>query len=91
MVYTEDPKTGYRELRQALEQGMVCEVDHDTYWYYLEVIPPVWMFRTLDIPGVGRRPCYGFAEGTERITAFWREEEGSGVRYFAWLTREVAR
>ena len=49
--------------------GAVWEVDEETYFYYLEVLPPQFMDAR----------CYCFAEGAESYLLFWRRDD----RYFA--------
>lgn len=55
--------------------GTVAEVDEETYFYFLEVLPPHFL----------AGPVFGFAEGFTPYTLFWQ----SGSRYFArQLTRD---
>lgn len=43
--------------------GRIAEVTEETYWYFLEVLPPKHM-----------RCCmFAFAEGAEPIRLFWRK------------------
>ena len=57
-------------LQEARERpGTTCEVEEETYFYYLEVLPPQFM----DVR------CFCFAEGAESYLLFWRRDD----RYFA--------
>jgi len=47
--------------------GSVCEIDRETYDWFLEYLPPKWM-------GSG----FAFAEGAEPIKLFWK----NAGRYF---------
>jgi hypothetical protein len=75
----------------ALHTGATIEITEGTFDYFLEVLPPVYMGRTLTIEGQSRRVTFGFAEGAEPITAFWTEQQQSEVRYFCKRTEEVNR
>ena len=56
-------------LEEATKRpGAVCEVDEETYFYYLEVLPPQLMLGG----------CFGFAEGASPYVLFWRR----GGRFF---------
>ncbi len=75
----------------ARDRDGIVEVAADLFDYFLEVLPPVWMNRSLRLPTGEIRTCsFGFAEGHERITAFFRRPSaGGGYRYFAFLTPEI--
>ena len=45
--------------------GRIAEVGEDTYWYFLEVLPPKHM----------RCSMFAFAEGAEPLRLFWRRED----------------
>jgi len=45
--------------------GRIVEVTEDTYWYFLEVLPPKHM----------RCSMFAFAEGAEAIRLFWRKDQ----------------
>ena len=45
--------------------GRISEVTEDTYWYFLEVLPPKHM----------RCSMFAFAEGAEAIRLFWRKDQ----------------
>ena len=44
--------------------GRIAEVTQETYWYFLEVLPPKHM----------RCSMFAFAEGAEAIRLFWRKD-----------------
>lgn len=46
----------------------IAEVDEETYWYFLEVLPPRWM-------GPGG---FAFGEGADHLRLFWK----AGGMYF---------
>jgi hypothetical protein len=75
----------------ALESGQRIEITQDTFDYFLNVLPPVYMRRTLVFGSEIRNAWFGFAEGCEQITAFWIEKCGSRTRYFCQRTDEVNR
>ncbi len=41
----------------------VAEIDEETYWYFLEVLPPKYM----------RGHLFAFAEGAEALRLFWQK------------------
>jgi hypothetical protein len=45
--------------------GRIVEVTEDTYWYFLEVLPPKHM----------RCSMFAFAEGAEAVRLFWRKDQ----------------
>ena len=62
------------------------EMDEESWYYWLEVLPPVHMGRNVILPnGEKIRAACGFAEGAEEITVFWR----FAGRHFGCRTRTV--
>lgn len=55
--------------------GRINEVTEETYWYFLEVLPPKMM----------RSNFFAFAEGQEPLTLFW---ESNGKHFCRRLTEE---
>jgi len=53
-------------------EGHVCEVDGETYDYFLEVLPPRWM-------GLGG---FAFGEGADPLRLFWAANTQHGRQYF---------
>lgn len=69
--------------------GRMVEIDEELFMYFLEVLPPVHMaYMAHFADGTQRWVHFGFAEGYERVTAFWRAG-AEDTRYFARLTKEM--
>jgi hypothetical protein len=64
----------------------VEEIDEETWYYFLGVLPPVYMNRDLIIDGKPIHASFGFAEGAEPVTAFWSE---AGGKYYRQLTNQM--
>src|SRR5687768_3031222 len=43
----------------------IAQVDEETYWYFLEVLPPKYQ----------RESLYAFAEGAEALRLFWQKSD----------------
>lgn len=71
----------------AMHSGDAVEIDVSMYWYWLEVLPPATMRETYDFPDGPVRSQFGFAEGWDYITAFWKAEG----RYFCRRTTVMNR
>jgi hypothetical protein len=71
---------------KAMHSGEEVEIDEEMYYYWLEVLPPVFMGRTLGFPDPQHpmRYDFGFAEGAEPITVFWRNPDRT--RFFCRRT-----
>ncbi len=52
------------------QQGRIVAIDAETWWWYLDVLPPRWM----------RGDAFVFAEGYDRFRLFWRRGEEHFVR-----------
>jgi hypothetical protein len=63
---------------RAAEVGKKVPVTEETYWYFLEVLPPVFMFGVVK----GELADFGFAEGADEVIAFRKD----GEKHFAWRT-----
>lgn len=50
-------------------EGQIISIDEETWWYFLEVLPPRWMSGS----------AFVFCEGYDRFRLFWQR----GDRYFA--------
>ena len=61
------------EMLKAMHSGEVFRLDQETYDYWLEVLPPVYMFKDQTVKGDKIRCTFGFAEGAEQITDFWND------------------
>ena len=74
----------FAEFIEARTKGVRCEIDEEMYDYFLEVLPPCFMSRTVVLcDGSVVRADFGFAEGVEILTAFWRK----GDKFFAQKVR----
>lgn len=70
----------WNEAIEAMNSGEQIEVDEEFYWYFLEVLPPIFMNKYLE--QFRRRVDFGFAEGYEKVKVFWKEGNGEHTRYF---------
>ena len=62
------------------------EVSKEKYYYYLEVLPPIHYGKNVRlVDGTTRDVDFGFAEGWERVMAFWKD----GDKFFRCNTTEV--
>ena len=62
--------------------GTIAEIDAETYWYFLEVLPPKYMNGGL----------FAFAEGAESLRVFWRNGDAYFCRPLTWdETQEFCR
>ncbi len=75
-------KAKWAEFLTARDTGKRVEISKAIYWYFLEVLPPVTWNQTYVLDGQEIHSQFGFAEGTEEVTAYWRE----GKRYFCQKT-----
>ena len=75
-IYTKE--NDWKEFIAALDRGDICQIDEEIFYYFLEVLPPQYMDRIQDVAGVGMKRCtFGFAEGAEYVTDFWRVVKAS--------------
>ncbi len=56
--------TGPEMLGRVGADGRIAEVDHDTYWHFMEVLPPRWI----------DRDAFCYAEGLEPFWLFWKRQ-----------------
>jgi hypothetical protein len=78
----------WREFIEAMHSGQPAEIDQELFDYFLDVLPPVYMGRTVKLAtGETVRASFGFAEGAEIITAFYR----LGGRLYCCQTTERAK
>lgn len=53
----------------------IHQISEETYWYFLEVLPPKWM----------DRQHYAFAEGEEPLQLFWESKRDEfRTRLLSW-------
>ena len=64
----DEGETHAEMLERTRSVARIAEVDEETYWYFLEVLPPRWIKGTF----------FCFAEGAEPLWLFWQQ----GRRYF---------
>ena len=64
--------------------GKTLEIDEEMMYYWLEVLPPVFMHKTLPYPDPKHpvRYSFGFAEGREHIHLFYQTGSGIEKKYF---------
>ena len=83
----------WKEFIKAMHSGNEFEVDAEMFDYWLGVLPPVFMGRTITwVPcheGHPMKVDFGFAEGAESITVFWRSLDGK--RFFGQRTHKINR
>jgi len=56
-------------IERTGQPGRACEVDEETFDYFLDVLPPRWM---------GSRSIFAFGEGADHLRLFWQ----SGDRWY---------
>jgi hypothetical protein len=54
--------------------GKIAAIDEETFWYFLEVLPPKYQTGGL----------FAFAEGAEALRLFWRKGERYFCRQLTW-------
>jgi hypothetical protein len=73
---------------KAMDSGEQFECDEGMYDYWLGVLPPRFMGKYVSWPdGQQVLAGFGFAEGADYITAFWKV----GERFFGRRTNIMAR
>lgn len=55
-------------------ESRIAVIDEETYWYFLEVLPPKYQ----------RGNLFAFAEGAEALRLFWRHGEEYFCRQLTW-------
>ena len=81
-VYGVEP---WADFIAARATGAILEIDEEVFYYWLEVLPPVYMNKDQNAGGKLRRCSFGFAEGAEPVTDFWLE----GKRFFCQLSTRM--
>ena len=87
--YADETKGAWDSFIKAMQSGDEVEVDEEMYDYWLGVLPPVFMGLVLPFPDPKRprRYDFGFAEGVELVTVFWRV----AARFFCRRTNIMNR
>jgi hypothetical protein len=80
--YEDETPGAWGEFITAMHSGHRFECDEAMFDYWLEVLPPAWMGRTVTLDGVPIRTSFGFCEGYDFVTAFWKQ----GGRFFGQRT-----
>ena len=62
---------GWADFLAAMHSGEEAEIDEEMFYYFLEVLPPIFMNRTVRVGGELRRVDFGFAEGADFVTYFY--------------------
>jgi hypothetical protein len=72
MIHCREDKTegAWSRFIEAMHSGEEVEIDEEMYYYWLEALPPVFMYKVID----GKKYEFGFAEGAEPVTVFWRKD-----------------
>ena len=52
-------------IERISQPGLIADVDEETYFYFLEVLPPKYQ----------RGGLFAFAEGAEALRLFWQKSE----------------
>lgn len=78
----ESDKETWKEFMDAMHSGQPFECDEEMFMYWLEVLPPRYMGEMKNINGKEHLCSFGFAEGRDLITDFWREKDESGVIHY---------
>jgi len=72
------PKPGGEPWRDTIRrisvEGRTSEIDAETYWHFLEVLPPRFLLGYL----------FAFAEGLAPLLLFWRRGEEHFCRQLSW-------
>ena len=69
------PDEQWPELIQRIsESGRIAEIDEETFWYFLEVLPPKYQ----------RGGLFAFAEGAEALRLFWQKGDCHFCRQLTW-------
>jgi hypothetical protein len=68
----------WKEFIAALTTGERCQIDSEIFEYFLGVLPPRWMGKTVKVGGEWIHCDFGTGEGMEATTAFWQK----GDQYF---------
>jgi len=77
----------WKEFIAAMNSGQIFEIDEENYYYWLEILPPIYMGQTQIINGQPIRCSFGFAEGREYIKDFWTKDG----RFFGKMSDRLNR
>lgn len=72
------PRPANEEWKALIDRismpATIAETDEETYWYFLEVLPPKYQ----------RGNLFAFAEGAEALRLFWQKGERYFCRQLTW-------
>lgn len=75
-------ETWRKKIRRISVPGRIAEIDKETYWHFLEVLPPRFLEGDL----------FAFAEGMAPLLLFWRRGRRCLCRQLSWgETRKFCR
>jgi len=84
-VYSYDDQTpeSWKEFIRLLDNCEIVQIDESMFYYWLEVLPPVYMHKDQLIDGVSRFCSFGFCEGSDYVIDFWHTKTATGehLRY----------
>jgi hypothetical protein len=80
------PRPGNEEWASMIQRistpATIAAIDEETYWYFLEVLPPKFQ----------RGNLFAFAEGAESLRVFWQTGGAYFCRQLTWdETQEFCR
>ena len=83
----------WKEFIVVMHSGEKFECNEKMCFYWLEVLPPIFMYQKIDfLPGHEGKPAhvdFGFAEGCDLVTVFWRSLDKK--RFFGQRTKKQNR
>lgn len=70
--YGDETPGAWDAFIRAMNSGEQFECNEEMYYYWLECLPPAFMYRLVEWPdGFKVKAHFGFVEGADYITAFW--------------------
>lgn len=74
--HTDLPETETWEevMNRTRIENTIHEINEETYWYFLEVLPPKWFNGNV----------FAFAEGQEPLRLHWRKRQQYFCRQLTW-------
>lgn len=85
----------WEEFIKVFTSGQRFEVDEEMWDYWLEVLPPVFMYKEIDYfpgrEGIPTMASFGFVEGADYITVFWVEGPKHDRHLYGQRSNRIAR
>jgi hypothetical protein len=75
----------WQEFIFAMHSGARFEIDKEMFDYWRSVLPPIFLHEIVKLPQGEVLASFGFAEGAEPITVFWRDRG----RYYGQRTDKI--